>query len=96
MPLTNEEVTQIAEATANALKCGHACRFNDEESEVIHGFGRAMKAHEAGEPEIFIIIQLGKNLADIGKKIGNAILWALIIFGAVIVLGSVIPWRPWK
>jgi hypothetical protein len=96
MPLTTQEINQIAEATALAMREGHTCRFNQDEAEVLHGFGRAMKAHTAGEREIFIVIQLGKNLADIGKKIGTAILWTIIIGAAAFLLSGILPWKFWK
>ena len=98
MPLTDNEITQIAEAVSSNIRAGHTCKFNETESEIVHGFGRAIKAHEAGEQEIFIVIQLGKHLTTIGKRIGNAILWALIIGAAAFLISGMVPvqWRFWK
>lgn len=95
MPLSPQDVEQIAAATAKKLQDGHACRFNDEEAAVVHGFRRAMKEHKAGEKEIFIVIQLGKNLTEFVEGLSKKVLW-LIIGGALfLICGFSSGWKFW-
>lgn len=98
MPLTDNEIDKIATAVSENLRAGHQCRFNDAEAEVIHGLGRAVKAHGAGEKELFVVIQIGKNVVDFVERAGKAVLWVLIIGAAAFILSGVIPvsWRFWK
>ena len=98
MPLTKDEISQIADAVAESVRQGHTCRFTTDEADVVHGFGRAIKAHGAGEKELFVVIQIGKNVVDFVERAGKAILWAIIISAATFLLSGVIPiqWRFWK
>ena len=91
--LTPSEIEQIANATVEKLKAGHACRFSDDEAQVVHGFGRALKEHDAGEKELFVVIQIGKNVTDFFERAGKTILWTVIIGAAAFVLYGLIPWK---
>ena len=98
MPLTPHEITEISAAISENLRAGHACRFNQEEAEVLHGLGRAVRAHKAGEKELFVVIQIGKNVTDFVERAGRAVVWALIIGAVAFLLSGSIPaaWRFWK
>jgi hypothetical protein len=96
MPLTQHEIDQIAAATAIAITASHVCPFDKEEQESLHGLGRALKAHKAGEKELFVVIQIGKNVTDFVERAGKAIIWVLIIGGAAILVSGVLPWKFWR
>jgi hypothetical protein len=92
--MTPEVIEQIAEATAQKLKDTRSCRFSDEEAQVVHGFGRALKEYKAGEKEIFVVIQLGKNLTEFLDRASKWVLWGLIIGALLLLLSGVLP-KPW-
>lgn len=95
MPLTTNEIDQISDAITAKLKEGHACRFNDDEAAVVHGFRRAMKEHQAGEKEIFIVIQLGKNLTEFFENLSKKMLWIIVGGALCVVCGFASGWKFW-
>ena len=92
--LTEIDAKLIAEQVAFRLK-DHPCRFTDEEASIVHGFRRAMTEHKAGEKEIFIVIQLGKNLTEFVEGLSKKVLWAVIVGALVAIFGVASHWKFW-
>ena len=94
--MTQEEAKLVADMVSENLRAGHACRFHEDEAAVVHGFGRALKEHKAGEKELFVIIQIGKNVTDFVERAGRAILWAVIVAGVGLLFYGIMPMKGWR
>ncbi len=95
MPLTQNEINQISDAIAVKLKEGHTCRFTEDEASIVHGFRRAMKEHQAGEKEIFIVIQLGKNITEFIEGLSKKVIWFIIGGALCVICGMASNWKFW-
>lgn len=95
MELSDNDVQRIALAVGEYVKAGHTCRFNEDEAAVVHGFRRAMNEHKAGEKEIYIVIQLGKNLTEFVEGLSKRIVWVIIFAALFVICGFVSGWKFW-